>query len=293
MESTVLTKVVLPLALFVIMLGLGLALSLADFRRVSREPKAFVIGILCQMVLLPLVGFAVATALSLPPLLAVGLMVLVLCPGGTTSNLYSYLARGDVALSISLTAVASLIAPLTMPLIAGWAIQHYLDASAAVSLPFGKTVLQLVAITVLPVGIGMLIHARAPGFAARAEQPVKIVSVVFLFAVIAGIIRGSWDELPSYFADAGIAALLLNVITMSAGYFIATSMNLSKPKCVTIGLEVGLQNGTTALLVTSTILANPIMAIPPAVYSLIMFGTGGAFAFLVSRRRGAEPAIGS
>ena len=284
MESTILTKVVLPLALFVIMLGLGLALSLADFRRVSKEPKAFIIGILCQMVLLPLLGFAIATALSLPPLLAVGLMVLVLCPGGTTSNLYSYLAKGDVALSISLTAVASLIAPFSMPLIAGWAIQHFLGANSAWSLPLGRTIIQLVAITILPVAIGMAIHARVPGFSSRAEKPVKIISAVFLFAVIAGIIRGSWDELPSFFADAGLAALILNVATMSVGFFIATAMKLPKPQSVTIGLEVGLQNGATALLVTSTILANPVMAIPPAVYSLIMFGTGGIFAFLVTRR---------
>lgn len=283
MESTVLTKVVLPLALFVIMLGMGLALTTKDFGRVSKSPKAFFIGLAAQMLLLPAIGFLVATALSLPPMLAAGLMILSLCPGGTTSNLYAYLARGDLALSISLTAVASLIAPLSLPLVGGWALTHIMGDGSGVTLPLGKTILQLVVITVVPVAIGMVVRARARAFADRAEGPVRIASVVFLVAVIAGIIRNSWSELPSYFADAGFAALLLNLGTMATGFALARLARLTKPQSVTIGLEVGLQNGTTALLVTGTILANPVMSIPPAVYSIIMFVTGALFSVLVTR----------
>ncbi len=284
MESTVLTKVVLPLALFVIMLGMGLALSLADFKRVSKQPKAFFIGLGAQMFFLPLAGFAVASALSLPPALAVGLMILALCPGGTTSNLYTYLARGDLALSISLTATASLIAPFTLPIIGAFAISHFMGQDTAVTLPLGKTIIQLLAITFIPVSIGMLIRAKATRFALRAESPVKILSAIFLVAVIAGVMRNVWSQLPAFFADAGVAALLLNLITMGCGYALAKATKLSKPQSVTIGLEVGLQNGTTALLVTMVILKNPTMAIPPAVYSLIMFGTGALFCFLVAPR---------
>ena len=283
MESTVLTTVVLPLALFVIMFGMGLALSISDFRRVSKHPKAFAIGISAQMILLPIIGFAVATALSLPPMLAVGLMILALCPGGTTSNLFAYLAKGDLALSVSLTAVASLIAPFTLPLIGSWAIAHFMGDNTAVSLPLGKTVLQLVAITILPVSIGMLVRARARAFADRAEGPVKLLSALFLVAVIGGILRNSWSELPSYFADAGLAALVLNLSTMACGFALARITRLGKPQSVTISLEVGLQNGTTALLVTGSILENPVMSIPPAVYSLVMFGTGILFSVLMTR----------
>lgn len=284
MEATVLTKIVLPLALFVIMLGMGLALTIADFKRVSKQPKAFFLGLGAQMFFLPLVGFAVATALSLPPELAVGLMILALCPGGTTSNLYAYLARGDLALSISLTATASLIAPFTLPIVGTFAISHFMGQDTGVTLPLGTTMIQLLAITVVPVTIGMLIRAKASRFALRAESPVKIVSAVFLLGVIAAVIRKNWAELPSFIADAGLASLLLNVITMGCGFALAKAAKLSKPQSVTIGLEVGLQNGTTALLVTLTILQNPTMSIPPAVYSLIMFGTGALFCFLVAPR---------
>lgn len=290
MEATVLTKIVLPLALFVIMLGMGLALTLLDFKRVSKEPKAFFIGIFAQMVFLPIIGFAVATALSLPPALAVGLMVLALCPGGTTSNLYAYLARGDLALSISLTAIASLLAPFTLPIIGSFAIEHFMGESTDVTLPLGKTIIQLLAITLVPVSIGMLIRSKAPAFATRAEKPVKIVSALFLVAVIAGVMRNVWSELPSFFADAGLAALLLNVTTMAFGFGLAKLAKLTRPQSVTISLEVGLQNGTTALLVTGTILQNATMSIPPAVYSLVMFGTGALFAVLMAPRADKESA---
>ncbi len=285
MESTVLTKVVLPLALFIIMLGMGLALSLADFRRVSKHPKAFIIGIWAQMVLLPVIGFAVATLLDMPPALAVGLMILSLCPGGTTSNLFAYLAKGDLALSVSLTAVASILAPFSLPFIGSWAMQHFLGADSAVTLPLGKTMLQLVVITIVPVSIGMVIRNKAYAFACRAEGPVKTMSALFLVLVIAGIMKNSWSELPTYFEEAGAAALLLNLATMGVGFGLALATRLSRPQSITIGLEVGLQNGTTALLVTGTILENPIMSIPPAVYSLIMFGTGTLFALLVAPRK--------
>ncbi len=284
MESTVLTKIVLPLALFVIMLGMGLALQLGDFKRVSKEPKAFFIGIFAQMVFLPAIGFAIATALSLPPMLAVGLMILALCPGGTTSNLYTYLARGDLALSISLTAIASLIAPFTLPLVGTFAIHHFMGESTAVTLPLGKTIIQLMAITVVPVSIGMLIRFKASGFAARAERPVRVGSALFLLGVVALVVAGNWSNIGSFIADAGLAALLLNVTTMACGFGLAKLAKLNKPQSATIGLEVGLQNGTTALLVTLTILENSTMAIPAAVYSLIMFATGALFVFLVSPR---------
>ncbi len=282
MEQTVLTKVVLPLALFIIMFGMGLSLILDDFKRVLEHPKAIATGLICQMLLLPIVGFSLALFMPMDtPELAVGLVILALCPGGTTSNLMTYLARGDAALSISLTAVVSLITPFTIPVLADLAMTHLMGSGQTISLPIGKTIVVLLAITIVPVSIGMLIRSKWTEFAQRAERPVKILSVVFLFVIIAGIVKQNWAELPTYFQQTGPATLLLNVSTMVLGFLVARTMKLSHPQQVTIGIEVGIQNGTTALMVTGTLLAVPAMTIAPAIYSLLMFVTGGLFAYMM------------
>ena len=289
MEQTVLTKVVLPLALFIIMLGMGLSLVTADFKRVVQFPKAIATGLLCQMIMLPLIGFGIVTLIPMSsPELAVGLVILTLCPGGTTSNLMTYLARGDVALSITLTAVVSLVTPFTIPIFADLAMNHLMGAGQAISLPMGKTIVALLAITVVPVAIGMGIRAKWPTFAAKADKPVKILSVVFLFAIIAAIVKKNIDELPTFIAQTGTATLLLNVVTMVLGFGIARLAGLNRAQQTTIGMEVGIQNGTTALLVTGTLLANSTMTIAPAIYSLLMFVTGGVFGYLVNLNRPAE-----
>jgi BASS family bile acid:Na+ symporter len=290
-EATVLTQVVLPLALFVIMLGMGLSLKLDDFRRVARFPKAVALGVLGQMLVLPTVAWLVVSAFGMAPALGVGLMVLAFCPGGTTSNMISYLARGDLALSVTLTAVVSLVTPFTIPLLTGLAMTQLMGESQALALPFGKTILQLAVITFVPIALGMGIHKRWPRFAAAAEKPVKILSLLFLFLVIAGVVRQNWDELPGFFAQTGLAALTLNVVTMAIGFGLGLLGRLERSQSITLGIEVGIQNGTTALLVTGTLLANPTMSIAPAIYSLIMFGTGAVFGVLVNLGRGAPAAV--
>ncbi len=281
-EATFLTKVVLPLSLFIIMWGMGLSLTPGDFRRVVKVPRAVAVGIVLQMLILPLIGFAVISVTGLEGALAVGLMVLALSPGGVTSNMISFLARGDVALSVTLTAIVSVISPFTIPLILAPVMAHLMGSSTALSLPVGETVLQLLVITIVPVTIGMVVRRYAPNFAARSEQPVKILSLLFLLLIIAGVIRQSWEQLPAFFAQVGTAALLLNVAAMVIGFFGARAFRLPHKQCVTVGVEVGIQNGTTALVITGTILANPTMSIAPAIYSLIMFGTGAVFGILVN-----------
>ncbi len=291
MEQTILSKVVLPLALFIIMLGMGLSLVTDDFKRVVKFPKAIAIGVLCQMILLPLVGLGIVTLIPMSsPELAVGLVILTLCPGGTTSNLMTYLARGDVALSITLTAVVSLVTPFTIPIFADLAMTHLMGAGQAIEMPLGKTIIVLLAITVVPVGLGMGIRAKWPNFAGRADKPVKILSVVFLIAIIAAIVKQNIDELPNFIAQTGTATLLLNVSTIILGFVIARFAGLNRAQQTTIGMEVGIQNGTTALLVTGTLLANSTMTIAPAIYSLLMFATGGAFGYLANLGRGDEEA---
>ena len=294
MEGSVLTKIVLPLALFAIMLGMGLSLIPADFRRVMRFPKAVAAGMLFQLVALPVLGFVVVHLFRMEGALGVGLIALALCPGGTTSNMISFLSKGDVALSITLTAIVSIVTPFTIPLVLVPTMDAMMGSGQHIQLPIGQTIVQLLAITVLPVGIGMLIRNKAPKAATRSEGAVRILSVVFLFAVIAGIMKQTWAELPGFFAQTGLAALTLNATSMAVGFFGAQLLKLSKKQAITIGIEVGIQNGTTALLVTSTLLANPTMSIAPAIYSLIMFATGAVFGVLVNlgktREGGASPA---
>lgn len=283
MEDSLLTKVFLPLALFIIMWGLGLSLTIADFKRGAKQPLPVVLGIVCQMVILPMLGFGVAMAMGLSGALAVGLVILSLCPGGVTSNLLSFLSKGDLALSITLTAISSVLAPFTVPLIANIAFSQFGMDPQAVSLPIPKTMLTLVAITIVPVGIGMVIRAKRPSFARAAERPIRIASALFLVLIIAGVVKQNWANLGAFFAQAGWAAFALNVASMTVGFAAAKAFRLKKPQATTIGLEVGIQNGTTAIFITGTLLADPTMSIAPAVYSLIMFGTGAAFGLVMSR----------
>jgi BASS family bile acid:Na+ symporter len=173
MESNFLTSVFLPLALFVIMLGMGLGLKIDDFKRVFTEPKGVLVGLIAQLLLLPLVGFGLATLFPLSPELAVGVVILATCPGGSTSNLMTYLAKGNVALSITLTAISSVITVLTIPLIINVAMRHFLEAETTLQLPFVKTVIQIAVITLVPISIGMALHRYAPKFAATAEKSVS------------------------------------------------------------------------------------------------------------------------
>ncbi len=292
MQSSFLNEVLLPVALAIIMLGMGLSLTTADFKRAFAQPKALLAGLFGQMLVLPLLGFAVVSLFSLRPEVAVGLMILTFCPGGTTSNIITYLARGDLAVSVSLTAFVSLITPLTIPLFAALATSHFMGDSAEFSMPILQTIGALVLITLVPVAIGMAIRARAPSFAERSERMVKLVSVVFLFAIIAAILIRNKAQLGNLFAEAGVPALVLNLTAMAAGYLLARAATLGRSQTTAITIEVGIQNGTTALLITATLIGNNLMTIGPAVYSLVMFATGGVFALFAGRAADARERAG-
>lgn len=277
METGILVSVVLPASLFIIMFGMGMSLTIPDFKRVFEQPKAFLIGISAQMLLLPILAFAVVNVFEMDPLLAVGLMILSFCPGGTTSNMFSFLAKGDVALSITLTACVSLIAPFTIPLLANLSMDYFLGEGSEFSLPLVKTVVQLLVITVVPVMLGMILRSKKPAFCDRMENSVKIFSIFFLFLIIAGIVKNNWANMASYLQQVGPSVVLLNILAMGLGLAIAVAMKLDRKQAVTISYEVGIQNGTTAMLITSTILHNDTMTIAPAIYGLLMFVTGGIF----------------
>lgn len=284
MQSSAITAVFLPLALAVIMLGLGLSLTREDFRRVIVYPKAVFIGLGCQMLLLPVAAFGIAKAFTLSPELAVGLMLLAASPGGATANLFSHLARGDVALNITLTAVNSLLSLLTLPLLVNWSLVHFIGAEKALPLQTDK-VLQVFAIVLVPVAIGMLVRARQAALALRLEKPVRLLSALFLVLVVAGAVTKEAGNLAGFIQQVGPAALAFNLLSMVVGYCVPLLARLSQRQAVAIGMEIGIHNGTLAIAIASSpfLLNNSVMAVPPAIYSVIMFFTAAAFGWLVNR----------
>lgn len=285
MTADLLTQVILPLALFLIMFGMGLSLRPVDFKNVLAAPKAVGIGLIGQMVFLPLVAFFIALALKLPPEIAVGLMIIALAPGGATSNMFTYLSKGDVSLSISLTAVVSLIAPFSIPIITALSMTYFMGNTTEFSLPIVKTIMQLLVITVIPVALGMLVLARWSHMAAKIEQVLKWFSIAFLFLIIALIVLKNADNMMSFFMQAGLATFVLNIAVLVLGVYLAKWAKLSDAQSISIGFEVGIQNGTLALVVAGTLIGNSTMMIPAVTYSLLMFITGAAFAMLITRRK--------
>ena len=289
MQATLVTNVLLPLALGVIMFGLGLGLTGEDFRRVARYPRAVLAGLGLQVLVLPWVAFGLALAFRLPPALAVGLMLLAASPGGATANIYSHLARGDVALNITLTAINSLLCLLTLPLILNLSLEYFLGAGQYVPPPTRK-VIEVAVIIVLPVLLGMVVRARAPGFAARAEKPLRLLAVLVLALLIVAAVAQEWRTLATSFATVGLACLLFNLASMGLGYAAPLALRLPRRQAIAIAMEIGIHNGTLAIFIALNVLADAAMSVPAAVYSLLMFLTAAAFAAWVSRRGAGDPA---
>ena len=283
MDGT-LVAIFLPIALGVVMLGLGLSLTLDDFKRVVTYPKPVFIGLACQMIVLPVACFWIARGFELGPELAVGLMLLAASPGGATANLFSHLAKGDVALNVSLTAVNSVLSLLTLPLIVNFAMESFIGAGQYIPMQGGKIV-QVFAIVLVPVAIGMTLRAKQPGFAERSAGPVRLLSGAVLLVVVAGVVIDGRANIGGYFRQVGAAALAFNLVSMAVGYFVPRALGVSERQAIAIGMEIGLHNGTLAIAIAGpTVLGNSTMAIPPAIYSLIMFFTAAAFGWVVSRR---------
>ena len=291
MQPSIITTYFMPITLVVIMLGLGLSLTLADFRRVLVFPRAIFIGLACQMLLLPLLCYGLAVAFALPPVLAVGLMLLAASPGGAAANLFSHLARGDVALNLTLTAVNSLLSLLTLPLIVNFALTAFLGEGKVLPLQ-SDTIVQVFAMVLVPVSIGMLIRHHRPAFAQRVDRPFRIVSAVFLALVVAAAVVKERALIGSAVQAVGLAALTFNLGSMALGYGLPRLFRLNQRQSIAIGMEVGIHNGALAITIASSphLLNSSEMAIPPAIYSLIMFVTAGLFGWLLQRRAHAPDA---
>ena len=274
MQSNLFTTILLPLALAIVMLGMGLSLLPVDFKRITRYPKAVAVGTVCQILLLPLIGALIALVVPMQPEIAVGLIILAVCPGGPSSNLVTYLAKGDVALSVSLTAVSSVITVFTIPLFANLALQHFLGTNAEIALPIGSTMLQIFLITLLPTVIGMAIRQRFPDTARRLEKQMSRLAIGLLALIIVLLLVSESSRLPGFLVQVGIGVVLLNLLAMLSGFLAGKVFRLSPAQQISIAIEVGIQNGTLAIAITAGLLNNPDMAVPAAVYSLFMYVTG-------------------
>lgn len=289
MESNIVSAVFLPASLFLIMFGLGLTLLIEDFKRLVDNPRATLLGVTLQIIALPLVAFALANLLLRDsPVMAMGLMILAACPGGATSNLITYLARGEMALSVTLTAISSFIAVITIPLLIRFSLGWFMGEGETIAPPIVEMIGQVVVVTILPVSLGMLVRHRAEAFAAKAERPMKILSALLLAVIVLGLVANQRDEILGFFKEAGLATLLLNLIMLSLGFITGIIARLPLTTRISLSIEAGIQNGTLGIAIAAGILGSGQMAIAPAIYSLIMFVTGFIAIAVFSRMVAAE-----
>ncbi|QNA91951.1 bile acid:sodium symporter family protein [Microbacterium sp. Se5.02b] len=292
--GSALTTIGLPVALGIIMLGLGLSLTLADFARVLKQPKAVIVALLCQLVLLPAICFGLVLAFQLPPVLAVGMMMLAASPGGTTANLYSHLFRGDIALNISLTAVNSVIAVITLPIITNLAIAYFQPFDDRLGLQWSKA-LEVFAIVLLPVALGMLVRRFWPRFAAGMDKPVRIASVIILVVVIAGAVASNWMLLVANFTQLALITVLFCLISLAIGFLVPRMLRVGKRQAIATSFEIGIHNATLAIVIAQSVLGSVELSLPAAVYGVLMFFIAFGFGLLIRDRDATAdaPAVGT
>lgn len=277
--------VIVPVGLVLVMFGMGLSLSLDDFRRVFEFPKAALLGIIGQLLLLPALAFALTAVVNMPRDIAVGLIIIAACPGGVASNAIVYAARADVALSVTLTALNSTVTVFSIPFVVSLGLMmHMGDSGKVPDMPILQTMGRLFSITVLPISIGMLVRARWRHLADRLGDTFRVASIVILVVIVVGVIGMQVDTFVASLRYSGPYALLLNLLAMGVGYGLARFYKLDNAQQSTIAIEIGLQNGTLAVLVALTLLEMKEMAVTPSVYAAVMLITGGLFAWWMSSR---------
>ncbi|RJL21722.1 bile acid:sodium symporter family protein [Bailinhaonella thermotolerans] len=284
MQESIVTTVLFPLALAVVMLGLGLSLTVADFTRVGKHPRAVFVALACQVVLLPLICLGLVTVTGLEPALAVGMMLLAASPGGTVANLYSHLAGGDVALNITLTAVNSVLSAFTLPIVVNLSLTHFMGDGEDIGLQTGKVV-QVFAVVLVPVAIGMLLRRLRPAFAESMRKPVRAASAIIVIGVIVAAIVQERHQVLDALADVGLVAAAFSVISLLAGYWIPRLARVERRQAIASAMEIGIHNSALAITIaiSPALLANPRMSIAPAIYALLSFFITAAFGYLLSR----------
>ena len=272
---------VIPVALGVIMFGLGMSLTVADFSRVARHPRVAVIALVCQMLVLPLVCWGIVVVVGLPPMFAVGMLLLAASPGGAAASLWSNLFGGDVALNISLTAVSSVLSVVTLPLITNLALAVFYPGDA-IGLQWAKVV-EIFLIVLGPVLLGMLVRRLVPGWAARAERAVKIASVVVLVGINLAVIIPGWSALVASFGVLAVAVSVFSIASFTIGYFAPRGLRVPARQSVATSFEIGIHNAGIAIFVGTIALGDPGFALPGALYGILMNLFALAFGFGIAR----------
>ena len=284
--AELISKVLLPISLAIIMLGMGMTLILSDFTRIIKYPKAILIGLTNQLIFLPIIGFSLAIVFNLSPVMAVGLMILATCPGGATSNLITQVCKGNIALSVTLTAIASIVSIITIPFILSYALEYFgTGTDTTIKLPIVDTILQIMVITVIPISLGMLIRKYKTNFSIRMEKPMRIASTVIFILVFIAVIAANFNIIGKAMKEVGIVTLLLNIITMGLGYLTAKLFKLNLKNVISITIESGIQNGTLAFVIATTVLNNVELGIPTGAYAIWMFITGGILMWQFGKRK--------
>lgn len=284
MQHSATFNIFLPVALVIIMLGLGLSLKLQDFSQVLLRPKTLLVALVVQILVLPVVCFGIVSVSALPPAISVGMMLLAASPGGPTAVLYTHLAKGDTALSLTLTAITSLVALVSVPLITNFSLQHFYGAGQILPLPVDKF-LQFFAIVLVPAAIGIAVQHRYPTLADRLERPVKLLATLFLAAVVIFAAVSQWDVIVTWGPVVGLAALAFNLASVTIGYGIPVLLHLERRQAVAVAMATGIHNAAfvITLALSEFLLNNAEMGVPPAIYALIAYITAAAFVFMLNR----------
>ncbi|RDI63568.1 bile acid:sodium symporter family protein [Nocardia pseudobrasiliensis] len=282
--------VFLPLALALVMFGLGLTLTVADFARVLRYPKAAAVALVCQMVLLPLVCLGLIYLFRLEGAVAAGMVLLAASPGGPSANLFSHVAGGNVALNITLTAVNSVLTVFTLPLWVGLAYTLFLDGDAGIGLRPDKFA-QVFAIMLVPVALGMFVRHRFPGWAQRARGTVKVASIVVLALVVLAAVARDFRTLTAHIGALSAVCLLLAAIGLALGYLVPRLLRIPDDQAIAAGMEIGIHNGALAIAVATSVLHDSAMAVPPAVYGVLMNIPAAIAAYGFARRARTGQAV--
>ena len=274
--TSIIGQILLPISLAIIMFGMGLSLVSGDFTRLFTYPKAVLVGLCNQLLFLPLIGFVIVVLFGLNPSMAIGVMIISICPGGPTSNLITQVSRGNIGLSVTLTALSSLITVFTIPILLSKFIAYFSgDTDVVIQIPILETMLQILVITVIPVSIGMMIRKRREAFALHMEKPMRTASTVLFVIIFLIIIIANKDNLIQAMKEVGLPTLLLNLSTMGLGYLSAKLFGITGKSQISITIESGIQNGTLAFVIATTMLNNLEMGLPTGAYSIWMFLTGG------------------
>lgn len=279
------TKLLLPLGLAFIMFSMGLTLLWGDFRRVFEAPRAIALGLACQLAILPAAAFALLLIWPLRPEFAVGLMILAAAPGGITSNMLTHLARGDAALSISLTAISSLAGVISVPLIVNFALIHFTPATGITELPVGRMIFGVLLVSTLPLVLGMMFNHARPNLAEKIERLARPLSIGVFALIVLWAFASQWRVMMDNIVLIGPSIIALNAIILVLGYRLAGVIGLPRRQAIAIALEGGLQNGALGIFVAMTLLGNAVMMVPSITYALVMNVSAALFIVLMLARR--------